>query len=397
MRKLSLVPEAFRVAADLARLPMLDRDLVQRDPEYFLSNSVRVDDCLRLRSGGSTGVPLVNFHDARSIVEGAGHFERQRSVMTKLAGTRFSSREAVIVPPLSTFAAKHEYLQARRLVRSAALGDLRYFSLLDPPERNLALIDDFKPEVVQGYGSYLESLYRHAHSTGEAFHRPRLVVYYSDEMSEPGRRLLSQTLGIPVVSIYGANEAFHVGFECERGTGYHLNVDLVATRIVDGQGREVAEGESGEVVVSNLVNRATVLLNYRLGDIASVRPSRCPCGRSLPMLSFIEGRTDEWIVSESGRMLHPEAVRKLFTDEEEIWQHQIAQVTRSHFQVTVVADPRSDRQAMQARLAEKFAGRLGAGTTISLSFVESIPRTEGGKLRAVLGMDATPEVTLDAR
>jgi hypothetical protein len=42
---------------------------------------------------------------------------------------------------------------------------------------------------------------------------------------------------------------------------------------------------SGEVVVSNLVNRETVLLNYRLGDVAASLPDRCPCGRSLPLLS----------------------------------------------------------------------------------------------------------------
>ena len=216
-------------------------------------------------------------------------------------------------------------------------------------------------------------------------------------MSESGRRLLTEGLGIPVLSVYGANEAFHIGFECGQGSGYHLNVDLVPLRIVDPDGHDLPHGESGEVVISNLVNRATVLLNYRLGDIAAVRPSRCPCRRTLPVLSFIEGRTDEWIVSRSGQALHPEAVRKAFADEEEIWEHQIAQVTPSHFQLTLVADRNSDREAMTARLAQKFERRLGEGTTISVSFVESIPRTQGGKLRAVLGMRPEQEVTVGNR
>ena len=53
-------------------------------------------------------------------------------------------------------------------------------------------------------------------------------------------------------------------------------------------------------MVSNLVNRGTVLLNYRLGDVAAKLDGRCACGRTLPMMSFLEGRSDEWILEHLG-------------------------------------------------------------------------------------------------
>jgi len=76
--------------------------------------------------------------------------------------------------------------------------------------------------------------------------------------------------------------------------------------------RGTRDGESGDVVVSNLVNRATVLLNYRLGDIARKLSRTCPCGRSLPLLSFPEGRNDEYLQLASGKVMHPQSVRTVF-------------------------------------------------------------------------------------
>ena len=54
------------------------------------------------------------------------------------------------------------------------------------------------------------------------------------------------------------------------------------------------------MVVSNLVNRGTVLLNYRVGDLAARLPEPCGCGRALPLLSEVQGRRTEWLESSSG-------------------------------------------------------------------------------------------------
>jgi phenylacetate-CoA ligase len=385
MGRLGLSPQDFRTAADLTRLPVIERDELQRDPEYFVSRAQPLQSYLRLRTGGSTGAPREVFHHAASIIEAGAHVERQRSIMRRVARRRLRYREAIIAPPFGTAQATHEFLAEHLLVRSDLVIKRLYLSLLDPPVRNAGLLNAFRPDVVHGYGSYLELLFPIIHSAGEEFHRPRVVVYSSDAMSASSRHLLTETMGLPVLSSYGAVEAFHIGFECERNLGYHLNVDLVPLRVVGQNGHELEQGESGEVILSNLVNAATVLLNYRLGDVASIQPFRCPCGRSLPLLSFIEGRTDDWIESASGEKLHAQAVRTLFTDEDQIWQYQVAQVTSAHFHVTVVSKDGADREAMCARLAEKFARRIGAGTTLDVSFVDAVARTAGGKTRVVVG------------
>jgi len=189
-----------------------------------------------------------------------------------------------------------------------------------------------------------------------------------------------------VFSTYGAAEALAIGFECQYHMGLHLNIDLYPIRIVDSKGKTLSDGKSGDVVVSNLVNQATVLLNYHLGDIAAILPDRCTCGRSLPLLSFPPGRSDDLIELTSGEIIHPDAVHNIFRYEEQIWQYQVVQQTSTHFTVAIVAAERCDRQQTKERIADKFIRTFSENVTVDISFVDSIDRTQAGKFRTVLSV-----------
>jgi phenylacetate-coenzyme A ligase PaaK-like adenylate-forming protein len=192
--------------------------------------------------------------------------------------------------------------------------------------------------------------------SGQTFHSPKFITYSSNCLPDSVRRLILEKFGIPLVSTYEAVEAFEIGFECNRHVGIHLNVDLYPVRIVDAGNNTLPDGESGDVVVSNLVNRATVLLNYRLGDIARKLPQTCPCGRSLPLLSFPEGRNDEYLrLAASGKVMHPQSVRTVLLGEDEIWQFQLAQLSASHLRVSIVTSPSADHHRMRGRLAARLA------------------------------------------
>jgi phenylacetate-CoA ligase len=157
-------------------------------------------------------------------------------------------------------------------------------------------------------------------------------------------------------------------------------------RIIDAIGQELPVGETGEVVVSNLVNPATVLLNYRLGDLAAFLPQQCLCGRSLPMLSFTPGRSDDLITLPSGRIIHPQAVRTIFTVEDQVWQYQIVQHSSTRFSVKIVVSKTAHRQKLRERVAAGFAERFGSEVSTEISFVDSIDRTATGKCRPVISM-----------
>jgi phenylacetate-CoA ligase len=385
MDQLGLRPGDVRTVADLKRLPLIDREQLQRDPLRFASHARSLDRYFRTQTGGSSGAPVTVFRDPLSL-RGVGHNERGAAVAYAMIGKGRRLRALNITSPASPSVRVRSAVNRRLLLPGRMRMQRRTVSLLDPLPQTLAAINEFRPDLIASYGSYLEALFLHAYHTGADFHRPTVVVYSADALSERARRLISETFGIEVLAAYSAVEASAAGFECEEHLGLHLNCDLYPMRIIGEDGDELPDGEVGEVVVSNLVNRGTVLLNYRLGDMASKHRGRCPCGRSLPLLSFLDGRVGDWIATRSGERMHPQTLLSILVEQEDLWHYQVVQRSVSHFALKLVTSPRCDRRRLQARLADRFVERLGEGTTIEVSFVEALSRTPRGKIRTVVGL-----------
>jgi phenylacetate-coenzyme A ligase PaaK-like adenylate-forming protein len=156
--------------------------------------------------------------------------------------------------------------------------------------------------------------------------------------------------------------------------------------VIDSEGRDLPLGKRGEVVVSNLVNRGTVLLNYRPNDLVTALPDRCACGRTLPLLSFVEGRMDDWLEDSHGRPVHPQLFRAIVRTEPQILRYQLVQEARGRFQVAFVVRPGCERAALEARVRERFRREFGSPLEIRIEFVDSLPRTAAGKTRPVISM-----------
>jgi phenylacetate-CoA ligase len=389
MRREGLDPGDFRTAADLAKLPLIEREDLQRDPEYFVSDATPIASCIPLATGGSTGEPVTIFHDPPWALMRALHWERPRQALMKVIGRRFRYSEARIGPNPGSAQRLSEEADRLKPVRTAIRVQRRRFSMLRPPAELIADLNELRADVIASYGSCIEALFSELRASGADFYTPRAVLYGSDPLSEPARRMIVDDFGVPVLSVYSAVEVPQIGFECERHTGLHLSVDLCPVRVVDADGRELPDGESGEIVASNIVGRGTILLNYRLHDLAAKLPGACPCGRTLPLLSFIEGRSVEYLQTPEGRPMHPQAVKLIFRAEREVCRYQVTQTSRSHYRIALVVTPECDREGLRERLAGSFRERIGESVEIDLSCVDSLPRTASGKTRPVVAMAAT--------
>lgn len=389
LRRLGLTPEDFRCAEDLAKLPVLERRDIQTDPERFHSSAFRRRTCMTIHTGGSTGAPIAIRHELGAMLRTAVHGQRYQAALTEAwpEKGRARAREAWIFP--SFRANVHTYRLVWRsytFFDRRPLASRRYFSSLDPMGETVSLINAYKPDIIHSYGSYFEALFAHLQAAGTPFHRARAAGFGADGLSDQSRRLMSDGFGIPAFSLYASVEAPSIGFECREHRGLHINEDIYPVRVVDGAGRTLPPGERGEVVVSNLVNRAMVLLNYRLGDLASLLPGPCPCGRSLPMMSYPDGRRDDWLELPSGRLLPACAVFPVFREESAVLQFQLVQEAPLSFRASLVVMEPFDIPAFEARATAKLAPLFGEGVSLRASVVPSIPRTVSGKVRPIISM-----------
>jgi phenylacetate-CoA ligase len=386
--RLGLTPDDFRTAADLARLPLLETEAYRRDPERFLSTAQPAERYLRLFTSGSSGVPRVIYHDARACLDNIAHAERERAIISDLLGHPAHYRETALHMTHNESTAhliQRFTRQAAWLPRAVGI-ERQNLSIFDSLEDQVRQIDQFQPEVLTSVGGHLTALFSYLGKRGQPCHLPRAVAYASEGATESTRRLIMEGFGIPVFNTYQAVEALKIGFECEQHRGFHLNVDLYPLRVIDAEGRTVAPGEVGTTVISNLVNHATVLLNYHLADFTTLDPAPCPCGRTLPLTSFLQGRASDCL-QLGGRTLRPGTIEQIFSAQEDAWQYQVIQEGPSRVRVLVVAAPDADPEAVSAGVLAGFRAACGEAVSVDLHFVDAIPRPAVGKLRPLLALD----------
>jgi phenylacetate-CoA ligase len=254
------------------------------------------------------------------------------------------------------------------------------------PAELLPELDEYRPHVISSYGSYLEALFSQVRERSSWRHPPRVAVYGADTITVAVRDWARAALGIEVLSSYNAIEASQIGYECEQHRGYHLNVDLCPVRLIGSGGDEVVDGDAGEVVVSNLVNRATVLLNYRLGDLLTLMDEPCSCGRTLPLSSYLERRGTSWLALGDGRMVHSQSLQLILRAEPGIWRYQIVQEAALRLLLRLVPSSDCDREATASRVVMRFRQQLGDRVAVRVEFVTDLPRSSAGKVQPVVSL-----------
>lgn len=375
-------PREIRCAGDLARLPLLSKEELHATPGRFLSNAMGSAPTLELTTTGTTGVPVAVVHDYRSLLANLAYGERERVVESSLAGGgRYSileiTREGSTSRRIRAFYDAHTIRPARLPYTTISVGE--------PIDRIIDAIEQQRPDVVWSYAAFLETFFRLLLTRERPRYLPKVVSYGGGGMSAEGRSLIQNQFGVAVLSNYSAVEALKLAFLCEESDGFHIHEDLCDVRLLDPSGVPVAPGTSGEVVISNLVNRGTVLLNYRLGDMATAATEPCACGRTSAVLAQVDGRIDEIVVLPSGELVLTVQVWDALAGHSFISRWQLVQRASSSFELRVVVPDRNALEAAREELLAALRARL-PGAELEIVQVDDITLRDG-KFRPILPLE----------
>jgi len=383
MRQAGISPADVRTSEDLASLPLLTKEEVARDPGRFESAG-DARQAITLHSSGTSGRGIRIRYDPRALFLALAHGQRNRLAMASVLGRTTGYREAEISRPASVSLTIREFYDEHAWnPRGTDLDRIR-LSTEVPFEENLERLNQFRPDVLRGYGSYIGAFFRWIQARQAHFHRPRLVHYGADPLSAADRALIEEEYQIPVWSTYQASEALRIGFFCEKRREFHLCLDDVAVRVVDTRGRAVEPGGTGELVLSNLTNRATVLLNLRIGDMVTLGDKPCECGRSLPTIRSIDGRADDLVALPDGSEMHALGLIWRLQSVPGVIQVQLVQEALRRFHLRVIMDGAADSSQVGAALEARLRATLREELTVEVEPVEQIPPEPGGKVKAVV-------------
>jgi len=369
--------ESVRSVADLRALPLLTKAEIRAHAERMKADGH--GPLARYNTGGSSGQPLVFY---------IGKARKSHDVAAKWRATRWwgvdiGDREAVV------WGSPIEHGTQDRL---KTLRDHAFRSTLLPAfEMSETRLDGFvawlrehRPRMLFGYPSALTYIAGHAARRGQRLDDLGVQVAFvtSERLYDEQRAAIAAAFGCRVANGYGGRDAGFIAHECPSG-GMHVSAEDIVVEIVGEDGEALPVGRAGEIVVTHLATAEFPFVRYRTGDVGVLDDGACACGRGLPMLREIQGRTTDFVVAADGTVIHGLALIYVIRDLPGIDGFKITQESRRLTRVELVAGSGFDA-ALVPLIVAGFRQRLGAEVDVQVERVAAIAPEKSGKYRYVV-------------
>lgn len=246
-------------------------------------------------------------------------------------------------------------------------------------------ISNHKPDVIVAYTNPLYELARMLEESGRRVRPPRSIVVGAEKLHPFQRILIERVFQAPVFETYGSREFMLMGAECDRHEGLHLTQEQLLLEVVNEDGSPTPDGQEGELVITDLFNFGMPFVRYKNGDRAIAGLKQCSCGRGLPMLRSVLGRTLDVIRTPDGRRIPGEFFPHMLKDFKAIKRFQVVQIAADLVEIRVVCGSGwtdADKKRVEAATREA----LGPEVNLDVKRVEEIALTNRGKLRVVVSL-----------
>ncbi|MCK5604046.1 phenylacetate--CoA ligase family protein [Candidatus Pacearchaeota archaeon] len=374
---LGIKPQDFHGIEDLRRLPILEKQTMRENPESFVDESLDKRQLIIGHTSGTTGTPLVLY---RSVWLNTAAFAYMDARSHSVAGMKRRTNKSVSIcghlvatpnrkrPPFWVHNRRWDQLY----MSSYHLADeyLKYY---------VEELRKFKADYIEGYPS---SIYSIAQYIGANRLEPipfKACFTTAETLFDYQRNAFKKAFNCRTFDQYGCGEMVVFAAECEHGS-MHLSPETGFVEVVDDNDQPVAVGQTGQLICTSLINRVQPFIRFRVGDVGSLRSEPCPCGRPLPILDSIEGRTDAVLITRDGRRIG--RLDPVFKGVYGVMEAQIVQDDYDKFRIRIV--PAKDYTEKDGKRAIfNLADRVGTAE-IQVELVKQIERSSAGKFRAIV-------------
>jgi len=363
--------------SDFRRLPYLTKALIRANSKQL--TSIQASRLARFNTGGSSGEPLIFWIGKERV----SHDVAAKWRATRWWGVDIGDPEVVVWGSPIELGAQDRL----RIVR-----DMLFRTHLLPAfEMSKSRLDEFvdtirtiRPRMIFGYPSSISLIAEHAAEHGRRLDNLGIKVIFvtSERLYDHQREAIERVFACPVANGYGGRDAGFIAHQCPEG-GMHITAEDLIVEIIDDEGKVLPHHHEGEVVVTHLATRDFPFIRYRTGDVAVMDDKACPCGRGLPLLKKIQGRSTDFVKAADGTLMHGLALIYVIRDIPGVENFRIIQESVHETHVQLVTNASFTDENLQLIVAG-LKQRLGQEVNVRIDRVEYIPKEASGKYRYII-------------
>ena len=381
--KIGFDPRDLQSRSDMEAIPVLTKDIIRERYDDLVAPAYRG---LNLKKGtsGSTGTPLKFEYSHESYA----WREAMRIRGYRWAGYRLGS------PTFYYWAQVHALPEGAKGMKIRLDRALKRETFIDSMKQDEAsmraavdLLRRSNPTTIVCYTQSCAQWARFILDRGLRDWDDIPVICGAEAVLPADRAAIAKAFGPEIFETYGSRETMLMAAECPAHDGMHLSEENLLLEIVRN-GKPLPEGETGEVVVTDLHNFGMPFIRYANGDMASMDPPRaarlCACGRGLRKLERVDGRRADTLHDAQGTPIPGIVFHVLFSDsrQEVIKQFQAVQHKSGDITFRAVRGQDWNEEAF-AKIMDRFRQYL-RGVPLKIELCESIPAAANGKRKTIL-------------
>lgn len=373
----------YPLDAKFTALPIITRENLQSRGSEFVSRNIPKNhgQTYPMVTSGSTGqeVQVLHtdltrlFYDALMLREHQWH---KRNFLKKLMLIRGIKKDLI---------GSQVFLQQKNwggpIDKYHITGPSAFVDISSSNQQQIASIQEFTPFYILSYPSQLAALASYCLENN-------ITLQNINELRTTGERLTKQQIklihkaftNVKITDVYSCVEIGNLAQQCPEHNCYHVNLEHVYLEVVDDNNQPCPLGVPGKVLVTSLINYATPLIRYELGDTA-ILGNTCPCGRGLPAIQSILGRSRNRLLLPNGEHRFPylgerEDIAKI--SKIRIQKFQFVQRSLYDIDIKVVSPDRGTVEEEQA-IKDLYKKILGNNFNFHIYYVADINKTANGK------------------
>ena len=362
-------PEDIHSVEDLSKLPVLKKKEVRDRAQEMISSRYPLGKLEGRRTSGSTSLPLtvylnreqVCYHRAGKYrnLKWLGIGEDELSVYVGSPGIEVYPRN---IP------------EALRMT-SFEIGS-------DELEKLIENTRKMRPGHVWGFPSGLNLLTQFCEKRKIDDIHFKTIQCTGESLFANEKERMEKTFGSDIYQFYATSEARMIGGDCSEHSGLHICSETILVEFLK-DGEPAAEGELASVVVTPLFSYGMPLIRYDLDDAASRINDSCPCGRTLPLMSYVDGRIMDILVTGDGRRLGYSNFRSRIFDHIDVEQYRITQESINSIVVELIPGNTYGEKA-EGFIISSIKKYMGDDTKVAVKVVDKLDSPPSMKRRTVV-------------